>query len=346
MRIEIKMPDLATTDSEVTLLHWLVEPGQTVKLGQPLLEIETDKATMEVESIAAGVLAAVHAQPGERVAVGQLVAVIENELSESATSVVAQPVIAQLDREPLASPAPTPSPMLDGTPRVSLFMSNKARRLQRENMLTLSPIQRDVARRVQEAKQTIPHYYLHTSANAEPMAALRGASKHKLVWDTFFVMAAARALRSFEKMQFRFAGDSLARNPNAIGIAIDVDDELFVMAVDNPLALTLEAMSTQITDHVRRIKHGDPTAKRITPTWLTISNLGGENIESFQAVINPPGAAILSIGKIMPTVVAKGIGQIVIEQRVQLGLAVDHRVINGRYAARFLGQIVHELESL
>jgi pyruvate dehydrogenase E2 component (dihydrolipoamide acetyltransferase) len=346
MRIEIKMPDLATTDSEVTLLHWLVEPGQAVKLGQPLLEIETDKATMEVESIAAGVLAETHAQPGERVAVGQVVAVIENDLAESTPPADTESVTAQLDAETLPSPAPTPPSAPGSAPRVSLFLSNKARRLQRENTVALSPVQRDVARRVQEAKQSIPHYYLHTSACAEPMAALHNAAQHNLVWDAFFVMAAARALRSFEKMQFRYAGDALARNPDAIGIAVDVDDELFVMAIDNPLAQTPENISAQIIDRVSRIKQGDASAKRLAPTWLTISNLGGENIESFQAVINPPGAAILSVGKIMPTVVAKGSGQIAIEQRVQLGLAVDHRVVNGRYAARFLGQIVRELESL
>jgi pyruvate dehydrogenase E2 component (dihydrolipoamide acetyltransferase) len=345
MRIEIKMPDLATTDSEVTLLHWLVAPGEAVKLGQPLLEIETDKATMEVESIAAGFLATVHAQPGERVAVGQVVAVIENDAAPPAPATHTPAQSETTPTPPEVSPMPS-IPQRDSAARVSLFMSNKARRLQRENTLPLSSIQRDVARRVQEAKQTIPHYYLCTSANAEPMVALRANGHHKLVWDAFFVLAAARALRSFEKMQFRYNGDALARNPNAIGIAVDVNDELLVMAVENPLAYTLEQLSAHIRDHVRRIKQGDPAAKRLAPTWLTISNLGGENIESFQAVINPPGAAILSIGKIMPTVIATGSGQITIKQRVQLGLAVDHRVVNGRYAARFLGQIVRELENL
>ena len=79
MDVEIKMPDLATVDAEITVLKWLVEVGQSVKRGQPLLEVETDKATMEVESVAAGTLKNVQAQAGDKVEVGQVIAIIEKE---------------------------------------------------------------------------------------------------------------------------------------------------------------------------------------------------------------------------------------------------------------------------
>src|SRR5579859_3540106 len=91
MKVEIKMPDLATTDSEVTIVRWLAEVGQPVRLGQALLEIETDKATMEVESVASGVLSHIQIQAGERAAVGQTIAVVTNEVAEAAHDALSIP---------------------------------------------------------------------------------------------------------------------------------------------------------------------------------------------------------------------------------------------------------------
>ena len=77
MDIEIRMPDMATTDSAIKILRWLAEPGQPVKRGQVLMEIETDKSTMEVESVAAGTLKEHRAQAGESVFAGQVIAIVQ-----------------------------------------------------------------------------------------------------------------------------------------------------------------------------------------------------------------------------------------------------------------------------
>lgn len=77
MKLKMKMPDLSTNEDTIKVLRWLVEPGQAVKRGQPLLEVETDKAAMEVESVAAGVLLETCAAPDEEVEVGKVIAVIE-----------------------------------------------------------------------------------------------------------------------------------------------------------------------------------------------------------------------------------------------------------------------------
>jgi len=101
MDIEFKMPDLATTDTAIKVIRWLIEPGQPVTRGQALLEVETDKATMEVESIATGRLKAAHARPGDALVAGQLLAVIEAEgIAPAATP---SPAVQ-------APPAPPPAP--------------------------------------------------------------------------------------------------------------------------------------------------------------------------------------------------------------------------------------------
>ncbi len=78
MDIEIKMPDLATTDSAIKILRWLVEPGQPVKRGQVLMEVETDKSTMEVESVATGVLKSHQANPGDALFAGQVIGIVQS----------------------------------------------------------------------------------------------------------------------------------------------------------------------------------------------------------------------------------------------------------------------------
>lgn len=337
MDIEIRMPDLATTDSEVTLLRWWVEVGQTVELGQPLLEIETDKATMDVEAVAAGTLKAVHTQPGERVAVGQVIAVIESVVARTA-KFAPMPQTVLETQEAVSTPSLLPK-------TGSLFARNKAAREAAQGQLALSPIHREVARRTQASKQTVPHFYLTTSANADCMVARRESAAQKIVWDAFFVWAAARALKAFERMAYRFDSDKLARNADAIGVAVDFDDDLYVVPIERPLTLTPEQISASILAGVENIRQGDAAARRLGSTCLTITNLGAENIESFQAIINPPDAAVLAIGKIAPTVQVAD-NQMVIQPRVTLSLSVDHRVVSGKYAAKFLSRIVSEVESL
>jgi len=77
MKVKMKMPDLSANEAEIKVVKWLIEPGQSVKRGQPLLEVETDKATVEVESIASGILVDVCAAAETAVAVGEVIAVIE-----------------------------------------------------------------------------------------------------------------------------------------------------------------------------------------------------------------------------------------------------------------------------
>ena len=78
VEVEIKMPDLSTTEDQIKVIGWLVEVGQVVKRGQPLLVVETDKATMEVESVTSGTVKKINAQPGDMVPVGAVIAIIEN----------------------------------------------------------------------------------------------------------------------------------------------------------------------------------------------------------------------------------------------------------------------------
>lgn len=120
MDLEFKMPDLATTDTPIKVIRWLVETGQAVTRGQSLLEVETDKATMEVESIATGRLKSAHAQPGDSLVAGQLLAVLEVEGGSPVSAVAPAPAAAVA--APLAPASPGPAPRAAG----GMFARNRA----------------------------------------------------------------------------------------------------------------------------------------------------------------------------------------------------------------------------
>jgi pyruvate dehydrogenase E2 component (dihydrolipoamide acetyltransferase) len=211
----------------------------------------------------------------------------------------------------------------------------------------LSVAARTAARRLQESKQTIPHFYLQMTAAAEPMLARRAAAlPQKLSWDAFFVYALAQALITFPKLGYRWDdGQLLLPEGDSIGVAVDLDDDLFVVSVPDASAKTPEQISEHIRTAVDALRRHDPEARRLTHNRMTVTNLGMTGVDAFAAIINPPEAAVLAVGKIGPAVVAEN-GLPVVRQRVTLTLSVDHRVANGRYAAGFLSHVVAALESL
>ena len=319
MQIEVKIPDLAATESEITVIKWLVPIGQAVHRGQALLEVETDKATMEVESFASGVLKRTLAQPGDKVSVGQVIALIEGE-PEAASASPGGMFARNRQAAQSAPPAGPPSAIGD-----------------------LTPAQRTVARRLQQSKQTVPHFYLQTSANARSIVARRQAAGKKLIWDAFLVHAAAQAMRRFPRMMCRFQDDQLAAQPDAIGVAADVDGDLYLIPIASPADKTVEQISEEIAAGSARLHERDPRARMLQPCCMTISNLGAAGVESFLAIINPPESCTLAAGKATPTVVASDSG-IEVQDRMRLTLSVDHRVASGKYAAEFLDAIVKALE--
>jgi pyruvate dehydrogenase E2 component (dihydrolipoamide acetyltransferase) len=328
MELVMKMPDLSTTDSAIKLVRWLVQPGQSVKRGQPLCEIETDKAASEVESIVTGVLKEYRAQPGEMVTVGQEIALFETgttsaPASSNAPAATKGPGLFARNRADVPASIPAPAPAI-----------------------VLSQSQQTLGRRLQASKQNIPHFYLQTSASAEGIVRRRNAATPKPVWEAFFVSAIGKVLKDFERIRWRLGNGGVSAAPNSdIGVAVDVKGDLFVATVAAPPSVSVEEISREIRAKVQQIEDGAADARGIRPAAITITNLGASCIEAFAAIINPPEVAILAIGRIGPVPVVQD-GRVAVQNRVALTLSVDHRVVNGKYAADFLGAIIREIESV
>jgi pyruvate dehydrogenase E2 component (dihydrolipoamide acetyltransferase) len=342
----ITMPDLATTGSAVRILRWLVKPGEAVTRGQPLLEVETDKAAMEVESIVTGTLVSTHFAEGDEVSAGAVMAVV------NAASPAPSPVRAAA---PTQAAAPVSAPPKPANAPTGMFARNRAKAAaQTPSAATaaaprpsFSPAQKVAARRLQQSKQTIPHFYLQLSANAGSMLAQRQAAlPEKPAWDAFFVRAVAVALKQYDRFGYRFEDAALVpQNSDAIGVAVDVADDLRVITIAQAATKTVAQISAEIRAAADKLRRGESLPQSAQSGGaVTITNLGSTGVETFSAIINPPEAAILAIGAVAPQLVPVD-GQAVVQHRVQLTLSADHRVVNGKYAAGFLAAIVREIET-
>jgi pyruvate/2-oxoglutarate dehydrogenase complex dihydrolipoamide acyltransferase (E2) component len=356
MEIEVKMPDLSTTGSGLIVLKWLVEVGASVKRGDALVEVETDKATIAVEAAHAGVLKKQLVQADETVLPGEVIAIVEVQQLKPLTTTSGNASPAESARQPSrrsdddgkeSDPKAAAALGASGE-RVGMFARNRASRHEASATSTpLSTVQRVVARRMVQSKQTIPHYYLQASACVDGICRDRAhSSDTKIAWDAYFACAVAKSLKRFPKMCCRFQDDYLVSQPSgAIGVAVDVNGELYVVPIRDAAAKSAVQISNDLRTAYRQLKAGsEHESKRLQPADITVTNLGMTAVESFLPIINPTEAAILGIGRIQPQPVAVD-SQVVIQQRVTLTLAVDHRIVNGKCAAEFLGSVVEELES-
>jgi len=366
----IRMPDLGTTVDYLKLVAWLVEPGQPVEQGRPLAEVETDKAVSELESIASGTLLRTLVDPGGEVQQGEVIAVV-GEPGEDVDSLLREAVKPKAAQDTAATTSAHRGEA--SGPQVSPMVRNLARKLQvdlatvigtgsagtvtrqdvqaaaeAETVLALSRNEQAVGKQMLRSQQTVPHFDLMCAVD---MTAIEEAIRqHKatagaaLFPDAFFVKAAALALRKAERLTCRFENGRLVRRKSiSVGLAMDVHDELYVPAFVDADQSPIAAISSRITTLVKRILLGKPLPADSAPACLTVSNLGTSVVEQFRAIIGPPQAAILAVGRTQPTPVVVD-GQIVARPLAKITLSVDHRVANGRYAAKYLARLKKLLE--
>jgi len=161
----------------------------------------------------------------------------------------------------------------------------------------------------------------------------------------FIVKALINACEAVPAVNAAFNGDSVVEYANVgVSVAIAVDDGLVTPVVKNAQTKSLLEISKEIKDMAKRARDKKLLPNEFDGGTVTISNLGAWGIESFDAIVNPPQAAILSVGGINHKPVVEN-GEIVVGQRMNIGLSCDHRVVDGAVAATFLNEVKRLIES-
>ena len=379
------MPALEMAQETGKLISWLKKEGDAVRKGEPLLEIETDKAVMEIESPGEGVLGGVKAEAGAEIPVGQTIAWILNP----GEAVPVQEMGVQSGRQSTLAVAQAPGLEAGpARPTTSAKISPKARRLAKELNVDLGQIRgsgpggeilasdiqaaasgakaatateagtistaigRLMAERTTQSWTTVPHFFVVREVDAGALSEARltlavqlEKSGVRITHTDLLVAIVARVLARHPRVNASWTADGIRTNPDVnIGLAMAVEDGVVAPVIAKAAHTGLAQIAGQRKDLSERARANKLRPADLANGTFTISNLGMYNVDAFSAIIIPPQAAILAVGRIADRVVPIE-GKPAIRPMLTLTLSADHRVIDGARAALFLDELVEALRA-
>jgi pyruvate dehydrogenase E2 component (dihydrolipoamide acetyltransferase) len=412
MTTNILMPALSPTMTEGTLARWLKKEGDRIVAGDVIAEIETDKATMEVEAVDEGVLGRILVPEGtEGVKVNAPIAVLSDgsgdappaEAQKPAPQQVAGETAAPVQTAPVAAPVVAPVATLNGHDSGErIFASPLARRMAQQagislgdlkgsgpngrivradvdafrkppeaaptpqlqpasaqpapqkpvaitapgQKIPLSNVKRVTARRLTEAKQTVPHFYVTIDVELDALLRLRmdlnakspkeGAGAFKISVNDLLIKACAVALRRVPKVNASFMEDGIFLYDDVdISVAVSIPDGLITPIIRQADRKGLAAISGESKSLIERARAGKLKPEEYTGGGFSISNMGMYGVREFAAIINPPQAAILAVASAEKRAVVRA-GALAIATIMTCTISVDHRVVDGALAAEWM----------
>ena len=216
--------------------------------------------------------------------------------------------------------------------------------------LPLTPMRKAIAKRLQEAKSFVPHFYLKKVIDAAPMFALREQLKNlqlKVTFNDMIIRAAALALREHPEVNsgFNSVNQTIIRFKTIdISVAVTVEAGLITPILRTADFKNLGQIAVEVRQLAERAQGGKLKEHEYKGGSFTVSNLGMFGTDEFLAVINPPQAAILAVGAIKERAVVKD-GVVVAGKELILTLSADHRVVDGATGAKFLLTLQKYLEN-
>ncbi len=430
----IDMPKLSDTMSIGTVVSWLKKEGEPVASGDMIAEIETDKATMEMEVFTDGILLKQYVKAGGQVAVGQPICAI-GQKGEAAPDVAdgaapAKPATKEEPKpqtapaevaKPAAVSAPAPAPVATTTsasePGDRIKASPLAKKLAKEKGLDIalvtgtgpggrilksdvneaaekgtalpqaatapssgptmssaapvsgpgigetvdipvSNMRAVIARRLLESKTTIPHFYLDIEVDMGPLLEMRSMINAKtgalpkeqggikFSVNDFILKAATEALREVPAANASWMGDHIKQHGEVhMAFAVAVEEGLVTPTIKNAHLKSLRQISSEAKELIGKAQSKKLKPDEMTGSTFTVTNLGMYGITSFFGIINPPNAAILSVGATIRKPVVNSKGEIVAGDRMHIGLSGDHRIVDGAVGAQYLKALKDIIEN-
>ena len=383
MSSKILMPALSPTMTDGVINKWLVKVGDNVKAGDIIAEIETDKATMEVEAVDEGkithILEDISNNP---IPVNSVIAIIDGDDSEKINYQNNKTENFQNNKKTSQSEDLNKETNEKRTAKTYKNKDNRlkasplVKKIAKENNLDLSKfngtgpnsriIKRDIdsnniinenenikgevfipstmrkviAKRTLEAKQQIPHFYLTVESNVDKLIDLRKKINEsnliKVSFNDLIVKAISLAMKKNPNTNVYWQNEKIYQLKDIdISVAVAIDEGLITPIIKNADSKGLNIISNEIKELAKLAKTNSLTPDQYTGGSITVSNLGMFGITEFAAIISPPQASILAVGKIMkkPIVVDN---EVTVGNTLKSTLSADHRVLDGAIAGKLL----------
>ena len=376
MATEVIMPALSPAQETGILIEWFKEEGDLIEKGEPLMEVETDKANVEVEATTTGILANITVNLGDEIPVGKVIALIladgesapESNKENSSTESKVSEDTAQLQTtisNPLDQSANLPTNKIVTSPKVRQYATKKGINLSfikgsgpngvilmedvlvnqsstdvEENDIPTSKGWRLMADRLTESWSSAPHFNLVRHLDVSNLVTykkqVQEKNSNRLTYTDLLIKLVSITLKEHPRINASWIDNKIVKNSEInVGLAVDFDGGLIVPVIHKTDELSLGEITNRRKDLITRTQAGKLRSGDMDRGTFTISNLGMFDVDSFNAIINPPQAAILAVGRIVDKVVPVD-GLPAVRPILTLNLSFDHRVVDGVRGAEFL----------
>ncbi len=360
------MPALGMAQDTGKVVRWLRAEGDAVERGEPLLEIETDKVTVEIEAPASGALAGICAAEGDDVPVGEAIAWVlaAGETLDAVPVAVAPAAVLEVPaavpaRRALASPKARRLAASRGVDLAAIRGSGPGGAIIAADIAVEEPVVgppelvgsvwRVMAERTTASWQSVPQFHLRRDVDATRLQSWRDVARSKPGGEAvnitdLLVKVVAESLRRHPRVNSSWrAGELVPASRVNVALAVATAEALVVPVIHDADRLALPELAARRKALVAAARAGELRPADVSDGTFTISNLGMFGVDSFDAIVNAPQAGILAVGRIADRIVALD-GAAAVRPVLQLTLTFDHRVVDGARGAAFLDSLATLLE--
>ena len=347
-KMDVLVPILGESVVEATVSKWIKKQGEFVEVDEPIVELETDKVTLEVPASISGILDNLAVSEGDTVEVGALLAMI---VAGEKTEEVKKPAVEKKEEKVHQQKVvPNINESKPVAPESKIIRSTQNENL--EERVPMSRLRLAIARRLKEAQNTAAMLTTYNEVDMSALMEMRSNYQDsfekkngvRLGYMSFFVKAAIDALSQFPAVNAEIDGnDIIYKNYYNIGVAVGTAQGLVVPVLKNADDMSFGETEANIAEFGKKAKDGSLAISDMAGGTFTISNGGVYGSLMSSPILNPPQSGILGMHKIQKRPIAIG-DKIEIRPMMYLALSYDHRIVDGREAVSFLVRIKEIIE--
>jgi 2-oxoglutarate dehydrogenase E2 component (dihydrolipoamide succinyltransferase) len=371
MAIELKIPSVGESITEIEIGQWLKAEGDAVAKDESVVMLESEKATVELPAPSDGILSKIVKRQGEKAAIGEVIGFVDAGQKPAAETrpprkaektAPAQAIPAQAATAPAPAPVPVRAPQ--APPPVAVPKDVRAETQpppppqpavqgRKDDVIRMSPLRRAVARRLVEASQAMAMLTTFNEIDMSAVIALRKecqenfTRKHgvKLGFMSFFVKASVEALKAFPQLNASIQGEDIVyHNYFDIGIAIGGERGLVVPTLRDAGQMSFAQVEKAVADFAARARENKLKPDELQSGTFTVTNGGVYGSLLSTPIVNPPQSGILGMHTIQERPVADA-GAVVIRPMMYVALSYDHRIVDGKEAVTFLVRVKEMIEN-
>ncbi len=375
----IVLPGLGESVTEASITNWLVQPGDQIERYQAIAEATSDKVTTEIPSDYAGTVKELLVEVDRDIPIHEPIMTIEVAMSQDEETVEetvrpAEKAAADQTKQGRYSPAVLKLSQERHINLAEVTGTGRHGRITRKDILNFRPeqaaeeqaavtstaaevvqtdgVRKAIAKRMVQSVNEIPHAWMMVEADVTELVKLRNAHKTtfkeqegiSLSFYPFFIKAVAQALKKHPKMNASWVDNEITffKDIN-ISIAVATDNHLFVPVIRNADELSVKGIAKEVDRLAQAARNNSLTAEQMQGGTITVNNTGSFGSVMSQGIINYPQAAILQIESINKRVVPTEEGGLKFADIINLCLSIDHRILDGLAAGRFLADVKNNL---